>query len=258
VASDGSDLGWLGAERRRPGHWTFTVTDPLSRLDGKFYGGTGIAAVTACMEAETGRRALWASVQFAASADVGARMDCEVEVLAGGRRTSQLRVTGSVGDRLVFAAIGATGESRPGPLNAQFGDRPDVAGPEDSSEWGGPIRARSPGQEPGWLAITDIRQAGPTALWMRMRDQPLTRAVMAFLADVIPNGVVRSAGRQGGGTSLDNSVRFGPEPQGEWMLVDIEPHLISGGYVHGSARLWSAGGTLLGVASQTATLLLFD
>jgi acyl-CoA thioesterase len=227
-------------------------------MDGKFYGGTGIAAATASMEAETGRKALWTSVQFAASADTGDRLDCDIEVLAGGRRTSQVRVTGSVDGRLVFTAIGATGEARQGPLNVQFGAMPDAPPPEECPSWSAPIRERFPEGEPGWLAISDLRQVSPTRMWMRMVDAPLTRPIVAFLADIVPSGVVRASGHQGAGTSLDNSIRFGPDPDGDWMLVDIEPYLISGGYVHGAARLWSSTGRLLGVASQTASLLLFD
>jgi acyl-CoA thioesterase len=98
----------------------------------------------------------------------------------------------------------------------------------------------------------------PGRMWMRMRHGPLTRAAVTFLADVVPSGVVRAAGRTGAGTSLDNSMRFGIEPQGDWMLVDVDPYLISDGYVHGAGRVWSEGGALLGVASQTASVLLFD
>ena len=58
---------WLGLERVESGLWEFEMTDGLSRFDGKLYGGTGLAAVTAAMEAETGRDALWATVQFVAS-----------------------------------------------------------------------------------------------------------------------------------------------------------------------------------------------
>jgi acyl-CoA thioesterase len=91
-----------------------------------------------------------------------------------------------------------------------------------------------------------------------MNDRPLTRAALGFVADVVPSGVVRAAGRAGAGTSLDNSIRFGPDPVGDWVLIDIDPHRISGGYGHGAARLWATDGTLLAVASQSASLLLFD
>jgi acyl-CoA thioesterase len=69
---------------------------------------------------------------------------------------------------------------------------------------------------------------------------------------------MRAAGRAGGGTSLDNTMRFGADPEGDWVLIDMDPHLASGGYVSGAARLWSTSGTLLGVASQTATGVLMD
>lgn len=277
MVTDGFDLDWLGLERRRPGHWTFEVTPGLSRFDGKFYGGTGIAVVTAAMEAETGRRALWASVQFASSADLHNQVDCEVEVLAEGRRTSQVRLTGSVDGRVLFAAIGSTGQPKQASLTAQFGQMPAVPGPEDCPPWQPRAVLDSVGEgaltgrvdrsvveswdsRPGWLSICDIRSADEAGsrMWMRMLDRPLSRAAMGFLADVVPSGVVRAAGRTGAGTSLDNSIRFGPDPDGEWTLVDVDPLLISDGYVHGAARLWSPGGTLFGVASQTASLLLFD
>lgn len=257
--TDGSDLDWLGLHRIGPGHWAFTATPELSRLDGKFYGGTGIAVSTAVMEAETGRQALWASVQFAASANEDDRFDCRIQVLAAGRRTSQVQVTGSVGERVVFTALGATGDAKPGAHDAQFGEMPAVTPPEESPPWQPRMLDHLGGSRPGWLAITDTRMANDEgAMWMRLVDRPLTRPGMAFVADIVPSGVVRAAGRTGAGTSLDNAMRFGPEPEGDWLLVDVDPQLISRGYVHGAARLWSSSGRLLGVAGQTASLILFD
>ena len=259
--NDGQDLAWLGMNRAGAGRWRFKLTTPLARFDGKFYGGTGLAATTALMEAETGRRALWATVQFASTTDVGADIDCEVEVTAGGRSTSQVRVTGTTTEGILFSALGATGESRRGKLEAQFGSPASVPGPDDCDAWRPaiPNAADLPGLNRGWLEGLDIRQvAGGTAFWMRLHGKPLTRSALGFMADVVPSGVVRAAGRAGAGRSLDNSIRFGPDPTGDWLLVDIDPHMISGGYVHGAARLWSEDARLLGVASQTASLLLFD
>jgi len=75
----------------------------------------------------------------------------------------------------------------------------------------------------------------------------------------VPSAVLRAAGRDGGGTSLDNSIRFGrpPEPDTEWVLVDTEPYLAHAGYVHGGARIWSPEGRLLAVAAQTAVARIF-
>src|SRR5688500_7514095 len=133
--TDGSDLAWLGLERRDEGRWSFELTPPLARMDGKLYGGTGIAVAVATIEAETARSALWTTVQFAGSADIGERIDCHVEVLATGRRTSQVRFTATVGDRIVLAAVGAAGAHRESVIEAQLGTMPAVAAPEDAGEW---------------------------------------------------------------------------------------------------------------------------
>lgn len=256
--SDGSDLDWLGLVSARPGEWTFAVTPALSRPDGKFYGGTGIAVATAVMEAESGRAARWVSVQFVATCLTGEVVRVAVTTAASGRRTSQLQVHGWVGDRLLFAGIGATGSARPSAVETGFGTMPDVPAPQDCPRWDPLAMAGRLGSDPGWLAISDVRRAGDAnGLWLRRRGGALTRPAMAFLADVIPSGVMRAAGRNGAGTSLDNTVRFGPEPSGEWMLADVDPHMVSGGYVHGAARLWSPSGRLLGVASQTAAAVSF-
>jgi acyl-CoA thioesterase len=259
MTCDGADLAWLGLSRVEPGHWRFPLTTPLSRFDAKFYGGTGLAAVTATMEAETGRHAIWATVQFVATTEVGSDIDMSVEVLASGRRTSQVRVTGRFPDGILFSALGATGEQRRTPLEAQFGSMPDVPRPDECESWRPSLPNGTGEGRVAWLRYIELRRAGEgEALWARMTDRPLTRAVIGFVADVVPSGVVRAAGRLGAGTSLDNSIRFGADPVGDWVLIDIDPHFIAGGYVHGAARLWSTDGRLLAVASQSATLLLFD
>lgn len=257
-----NDTEWLGLEAVAPGRWTFELTPTLSRFDGKFYGGTGIAVMTALLEAETERPALWATVQFAGSADVGDRIDCSFEVLAQGRRTSQVRMTATVGDRVMLAAIGAAGEERPDSLSAQFGAMPEVAPPDDLPPWRPNVPFPVSLERPSWLQVAEIREArlptGRHAIWARMRDRRQTRATLGFLADMVPSGVVAAAGRAGAGTSLDNSMRFGAPPDTEWMLLEYDPYFIAGGYAHGAGRIWSEDGVLLGVASQTASTLLFD
>lgn len=256
------DFEWLGLEPEADGHFGFELADPIARLDGKFYGGTGIAVTVATMEAVTGRDALYATVQFASSADLGERFDVHTEVLATGRRTSQLRVTGSVGDRVVFAALGATGELRDGKLEAQFGAMPEVPGPDDTPPWDPPFRF--PPEPMGWPLTSEVKEVaeglppGRMALWARMKARRQTRASLAFLGDMVPMGIVRGAGRAGGGTSLDNAMRFGPAPDTEWILVDLDPHLASGGYLHGAARVWSEDGALLAIASQSAIAFFWD
>jgi acyl-CoA thioesterase len=66
--------------------------------------------------------------------------------------------------------------------------------------------------------------------------------------------VMDAVGHFGAGTSLDNTIRVGSAASGEWVLVDGLPEQSVGGYGHGTVRLWAEDGTLVGIASQTATL----
>jgi acyl-CoA thioesterase len=253
---DGMDLAWLGLERVGNSQWSFELTSPLSRPDAKLYGGTGAAVMVAAMETETGRDALWSTVQFVGSADVGERIDCHVEVLASGRRTSQVRMTATVGDRIVLAGVGATGAHRDGAIEAHMPVMPDVPLPEECEGWGGrhPMAASQSGR--GWFELVEMRQAAESgSMWSRFTSGIHTRATIAFVADMVPTSVVRAVGMVGGGTSLDNSLRFGRLVETEWVLLDMDPWLASGGYLHGGARVWSEDGALVAVASQTASAM---
>ncbi|HVN50334.1 MAG TPA: thioesterase family protein, partial [Acidimicrobiales bacterium] len=211
---------------------------------------------------ETQRPVLWVTVQFAAGASVGERVDCDVEVLAHGHRTSQIRLTALVGDRLVFSAIGAAGLPRERALEVQVATMPEVAAPEDCAEW--MPRAVLPAEagKRGWFDLSEIREVPDVetgmALWARMRGARQSASSLGFLADMVPTAVVRAAGRAGAGTSLDNSIRLGPAPDCEWVLIEFVPYFARAGYLHGSARIWSPDGVHLAVASQTAVAVLFD
>src|SRR5689334_17561859 len=124
--SDSTDFAWLGVEAHGDDRYSFELTSQLTRHDGKLFGGTGIAVMVATMEAATERDALWTTVQYASSADLGARIDCQVDVLAHGKRTSQVRMTATVGDHVVLAALGATAVPREGPIEAQIPTMPAV------------------------------------------------------------------------------------------------------------------------------------
>jgi acyl-CoA thioesterase len=114
----------------------------------------------------------------------------------------------------------------------------------------------------GWLLIAEMRQVeiddNRFITWGRMREQALSRAAISFLADLVPSSVARAAGHMGGGTSLDNSMRFGRFTDSEWILLDFDPWFATNGYLHGGARIWAQDGTLLGVASQTATAMVWS
>ena len=246
------------------GGYHFDLTPALARFDGRLFGGAGLAAAVAVLELATQRSALWTTTQFVGSAEIGDVIECRAEILAAGYNTTQARVTATVDGRIVFVALGSTAREREG-FGAELGTMPEVAAPDETSSWlpklpfpVEAITARGP------FATSEFRQAtredGISVMWARVRDVPLSRLTLAYLADFVPSAVLRAAGREGGGTSLDNSIRYGtkPTPGDGWVLIDTDPYLADSGYVHGGARIWSEDGTLLAVASQTAVARLFD
>lgn len=247
------------------GRSSFVLTPPLVRFDGQLFGGTGLAVVVAAMEEATDRSALWATVQFVGTAAEGERLDVEVEELAHGGTTSQVRVTATVGDRVVLAGLGSTARSREGGFEASFGTMPTVAPPADC----GPLTfgAMEPPPEMkarGPFAIGDFRTSPgdheSQYVWARIDGFEVTRTVLAYIADFVPSAVLRAAGRLGGGTSLDNAMRFGPivPAHTRWVLLDSDPYFADNGFVHGAARLWTDDGTLVAVATQSAVARIFD
>lgn len=256
---------WLGIVRRSVDEFAFALTPQLARMDGRLFGGTGLATAVAMFEATTGRAAVWATVQFVGSADVGERFNCRVEVLAAGHRTSQVRLDAFVGGRLVFTALGSTAQDRSDGLTAQLSTMPEVSSAEDSPPFDlGFELPPSDDVNQGPFATAEYRQAqGRSAerlVWARLRHAPIATASVGYLADFVPNAVLRAAGHKGGGTSLDNSIRFGPAtpPDTEWVLLENDPYFVDHGFVHGAARVWSPAGVLLAVASQSAAARLFE
>jgi acyl-CoA thioesterase len=240
---------------------SFELTRHLSRSDGRLYGGTAVAIAVATMEAVAERPVLWSTVQFVASVETGQRIDVHTEVLAEGQRIWQLRLTATCRGEVIFAGLGAAGSPRENVLDIRFAQMPEVAPPELVAA------STPPDRVPGWYSVTDVVPArwidGDTrprrqSVWLRFRDHPLTRASLGFFADMVPASIARAAGRSGTGTSLDNTIRFGVEPSGDWVLVDAAPEIAVGGYGTGGVRLWSVDGDLLGMATQTARILLFD
>jgi len=291
VTSNADDLGFFGLEAvgappaavpdpsPTAARFTFEVVEHLCRIDGLLYGGAAIGASMTVAAELTGRPTLWMTTQFVSSVTRGATVTVDVEVLAAGRRTSQVRVSGTAADgSVVFASLGATGVHKADGLTGNFDAAPAVDGPHDAVPLGNPfsrmadaagIELAVPPEPRGFAVAVESRQptlghhpdagAGRECLWLRRRDgEPLTPAVVAYLADLVPSSVARAAGRIGGGTSLDNTFRVGTWVASEWVLLDLRPHFAVGGYGSGTALLWGEDGALLATASQTASMVLFD
>ena len=276
-----TDDEFLGLVRGPEDGWfRFEVANHLARLDGRLYGGTAIAVSIAVAEQISQRAPLWMTTQFVSTAPAGAEVDVLGEVLAPGRRTNQVRVTATdASGAVMFASLGATGHLRPDGLTGTFEQRPEVASPDDSADSGGPFIAmlrhagvtelpRMP-EGVGFSSVVEFREpevrahtdggSGRMCMWCRRRDgEPLTPAMLAFVADMVPLSVAHGARTAAGGVSLDNTIRFAAAEPTEWVLLDLRAHFAAGSYGHGVAHLWGETGALLGTASQTASMFLFD
>ena len=248
----------------------YLLQPPLLRHDGAIYGGTAIAASMMAMEAATQRDVLWVTTQFVAPAPNGHVIEMQTDVLASGKRTAQVRVTATIDGHVMYASLGSCGIPRENGFAGQFETMPVVMSPQDSpARMHGPPRAEAP-TEPGWAReceylMPDILENerggdGTMAMWTRLRNgRPMTPAQIAFAADMVPVAIARGAGKMGAGTSLDNSMRFVGGAQTEWVLLELQGNMASGGYGHGLVRVWSQDGKLLAVGSQTASMIyMFD
>ena len=245
----------------------FALTPGLARHDGVLYGGTGAAASVVAMEAATQRDALWVVTQFVAQAQVGEVIDVDVDTLAMGGRIAQLQVRAHVGERAVFCALGATAHPRPGGLTGQYVPMPSVAPPDDCAP--GPFGpSAADAGEPASSRRLDFRQATfvgepppeSLVLWARLRGiEEMTRAGVAYLADMVAPAIARAAGKIGAGFSLDNALRFADVPPTDWVLLDLRGELAANGYGHGRFTAWTREGALVATGSQTASMVhLFD
>ena len=261
------------------GRFRFTVADHLARLDGRLYGGTAIAVSIATSELVSERPATWMTTQFVSTAGAQEQIAVHAEVLAPGRRTNQLRVTGTdASGQVMFASLGATGLHRTDGLVGTFDHAPRVSPPDSSDLRDGPfstmlrnagIEDPPPLPDRGFNSAVEFREPevlehpdpgpGRVCMWVRRRDgHPVTPATVAFMADMVPLSVAHGAGVVAGGISLDNTIRVGRFEATEWVLVDLRAHMVAGDYGHGLAHIWSESGALLATASQSASMFRFD
>jgi len=282
------DAQLLGLEAHPddPSVLSFLVVPHLCRTDGRFYGGAALAVALAASEAVTGRPALWSSTQLVATADLGARVRVDVDVVAAGRSVSQVNVRGTVDGQLIFVAVGSTASARDGGLHGVGQVMPRVAPPEESEPRRGPRRRRAeaesgnggaaPAMPPstvGHQLVSEHRDApildatgarpGHMTMWARLTgDGPsgpvMSPATLGFLADMVPLACSRACGVEGAGTSLDNSLRIGEPVDTEWVLLELDAHVAVGGFGHGQVHLWSPDGRMLATGTQSAILFSVD
>jgi acyl-CoA thioesterase len=161
-----------------------------------------------------------------------------------------------------------------------FEHQPEVDPPGESGPWAGPfaVIAKRMGLEievpkfpddVGFAQVLEFREPtvhhhpdpgpGRLCLWVRRRDGgPITPAIVAYIADMVPLSISDALGVVAIGISLDNSIRIGGFEETEWVLVDLRPHLAVGDYGHGTGHVWSERGHLLATASQSTAMKRID
>jgi acyl-CoA thioesterase len=233
------------------------------------FGGVGMAAAIAAMEGACRRPVVWATAQYLSYARPPSIVDLDVWVPADGRHTSQARVIAHVGDKEILTVNAALGE-RPSDLSRQWVQAPPAPPPEDcveSQRWRGEqedlhsqIEVRvAKGRHGPRSDVGAPLEDGRLVLWLRSRaDHPVDSTMLAIMADHVPSGVGAALGRDAGGNSLDNTIRFRRIVPTRWVLCDIRIQGVHGGFAHGDMRLFAESGELMATASQSMILRLRD
>ena len=255
---------FLGLEpSHNPFRWRFPVTRGISNKGGFLFGGSALGAAIAAMEGTTGRPCVWATAQYLSYADIGDVLDIDVTVAVHGHQVTQARAVGHVGNREILTVNAALGR-RPLDVSGTFEQMPDgIPLPEHCAKrtWkvpmDGTINERldlrlAHGRT--WEELDGSLSDGTYRMWARlpeMLDGGLDAAALAILGDYVPSGVGQALGIDGGGRSLDNTLRVVQIVPTEWVLLDIHVHAVQSGFGHGTVKMFAENGSLLAVASQS-------
>ncbi len=243
-----------------PAHWRLPMWEGICGGRGALYGGCGLAAMIEVAEAAAERPVTWAACQFVGGAEVPHTLDLRYENFTTGRRVTQGRVTATINGEVVLAALVAMG-TREFPMEGQWGPLPptDLPGPErcvarkmpDHRRGGLRLRIDERGvnsDADGALRAVD----GRSYLWATMPEGvPASASALAILGDTVSAGVDAIFPEDIRARSIDNSLRVVAPRACDWVLADIQVDGAAVGLAHGTVRLWTPEGHLLGVASQS-------
>lgn len=259
---------WLGLEpTHNPNRWYLPVTPGISTGGGFLFGGCGLGAAISALEGTTGRPLIWATAQYLSYARPPSIVDIDVRVVVSGKQVSQARATAHVGDTEILTVNAALGD-RPLDAEGEWAHRPRVLPPDEC-----PPHPRWRHLDGDWIhtrleertallpdgSVHDATTDGRTLRWVRVPEGiDMGPAALAILGDFVPGGLGAALGRDGGGNSLDNTIRVVKPVPSEWVLLDIRVHAIAGGFGHGLVHQWAEDGTLLATASQSTIVRLRD
>jgi acyl-CoA thioesterase-2 len=261
-----STADFLGIEPTAdPMLWRLPLTTVMTTARGALYGGSGLAAVIAALEASTGRPLVWATAQYLSFVRMPATLEIRLATPVVGARTTQARGIVRNGDQEILGVLATLGH-RDEHAHWTFAEPPDVPSPEETrrqvvAEAEGTIHdvldmriVRGVSRRQLLRGKPPVETGGRAAYWVRVpggRHVP-DAAELALIGDLVPSAFPSATGLPISGSSLDNTIRSGELVATEWVLADVQVHAVVDGYGHGIAHLWSQDGTLLGTASQSA------
>jgi acyl-CoA thioesterase len=253
---------FLGLQQsHNPYRWSLPVTTSLSTGGGFLFGGCGLGAAISAMEGTSGRECVWATAQYLSYAKPGEVMDVDITIAVEGHQITQARAVCHVGNREILTVNAALGD-RPMEQHGQWETMPDVPPPSECSHRphrmpvAGTINERLEQRFVKGRELDELTGAhgdGQVLMWARIPDvlDGVDAAALAVLGDFVPMGVGQALGVQGGGNSLDNTLRVVHLVPTEWVLLDIRVHAVERGFGHGLVHMFAQDGTLLATASQS-------
>lgn len=257
-----------------PGHgaagaahaWTLPLHAGLTGGKGGLFGGCGVGAAITGLEARGGRPLQWITTQFLTAAAPPDVLEFAVTRAVEGRNVSQVVAevcaVGVDGAPRPVLAVSAALGARPGGDERRYRRPPAVAPPQDCDP-AEPIGGGSGGG--GLRDRFDIRQVDPqggpptetgrTSWWVGAGGIDVAAPeLLAVAVDFVPFGLTAALGRPVFGASLDNTLRLVEREAADWVLVETAVDAIVSGIGQVSARVWSPGGALLALATQTCVV----
>lgn len=230
------------------------------------FGGAGLATAVACARHVAGRELIWATAQYLSFARPGSLLEIDVRLPVQGHNITQAVINLHCGDEVIISATAALGE-RTGHPTAQWFALPNIPPPDQCQVWGpwdseggGTLMQRLEKRiAPDSVVLRPrdgtVDPAGRMQMWIRTRDDvPIDAALLALMGDFVPTGAGVSLGLDGGGNSLDNTLRLHSVVPSRWVLCDIQMDAVTRGFAHGHLRLFAEDGTLMATASQSLVL----
>ena len=251
-----------------PTRWVLPVTPGLCSGRSSLFGGVGIAAGVAALEAASGRSCIWTTGQFLTFTGPGDTVEIDVDLSVVGNQVTQGQAVLRVGDRRVLVVSAALGD-RNFPHAGQFVAMPPVPRPSESrmrirldqdETLSGRVEQRPVKFRPWETLDGTVPGDGNTSVWVRVPEYvgTLDAAMLSILGDFMFLGTGQALGIAGGGSSLDNTMRFGRMVPTEWVLLDIHIQVAERGFAHGSVNMYAEDGTLLAVAGQSCVVRFWD